>query len=200
MLKPDYKALWDSMVIDPKRDPAIRLAAQHIKNFMTRYQNVGVSVCPLKPIPWYVIGLIHYMEGGQNFNTHLYNGDPLSDRTKHYPPGMPAKGNPPFSWEYSATCALRDQGWGVSKIWDYDDILDRLEDYNGHGYWKRDIYTPYLWSGTNHYTKGKYEEVWNQETKKYDVHFDKDEVSQQLGAAPILYYILNNGTQTNKQA
>lgn len=191
MLKPDYKTLWSTMIINEKKVPAVKLAAQHIKQFITRYQNVGISTCPTKPIPWYVIGLIHVMEGGQNFNTHLYNGDPLSAKTKHYPPGRPLKGEPPYSWEYSATCALRDQGWGSPKIWDIDDVLDRLEDYNGHGYWRANILTPYLWSYTNHYEKGKYEEVWNTATKKYDVKFDPTEVSQQIGAAPILYYLLN---------
>ena len=27
-------------------------------------------------VPWYVIGIIHEMEGGLNFTTHLHNGDP----------------------------------------------------------------------------------------------------------------------------
>jgi len=182
MLKPDYKVLWNTMVIDPKRQPAMKLAAQHIKQFIVRYQNVGISTCPLQPVPWYVVGLIHKMEGGQNFNTHLYNGDPLSERTTHVPAGRPVKGVPPFSWEFSATCALRDQGWGEPKVWDIDDVLARLERYNGLGYQKQDMYTPYLWSGTNHYIKGKYVS---------DGRFDQEAISLQLGAAPILYYILN---------
>lgn len=182
MLQPDYKELWSTMIINQNRVPAMRLAAQHIKQFIVRYQNVANTVCLQKPIPWYVVGLIHHMEGGQNFNTHLYNGDPLSARTVQVPAGRPLKGSPPFSWEYSATMALRDQGWGDPKVWDVDDILNRLEDYNGHGYWSKGIYTPYLWSGTNHYTKGKYVK---------DGHYDSEAVSSQLGAAPILHYILN---------
>ena len=191
MLKPDYKALWESMVIDAKRLPAIQLAAQHIKTYESRYQSVGTSTCPTIPIPWYFIGLIHHMESGQDFNCHLYNGDPLTARTVHYPPGKPTKGNPPFTWEFSAQAALTDEGYGSPKIWEIDDVLSRLESYNGRGYWSHDIYSPYLWSGSNHYTKGKFDEVLNPTTHKYDVKFNADEVSQQLGCAPILKYLLS---------
>lgn len=190
MLTPDYKALWASMSINEDKDKVAQLAAQHIIQFKDRYLIVGQQTCPKSPLPWQFIGLIHLMESGQNFNRHLYNGDPLSARTVHYPVGRPLKGSPPFTWEYSAQCALIDQGYGGAKIWQTDDILNRLEDYNGHGYMLRNTLTPYLWSGTNHYTKGKFDEVWNITTKHYDVKYNPEEVSQQIGAAPVLKYLL----------
>lgn len=170
------------MVIDPKSNKAIDLAAQHIEQFKTKYAVVGLAVCKEAPIPWYFIGLIHFMEAGQNFNRHLHNGDPLSNRTIHVPVGRPKKGSPPFRWEDSAIDALTMMGYDKPKIWDYDDVLARLEDYNGHGYQSRNIYTPYLWSRTNHYIKGKFIQ---------DGKFDPEAVSYQIGAAPILKLLIN---------
>lgn len=178
------------MIVNPDRFPAIKLAAQHIRQFQARYQVVGTVVCPKSPLPWYFIGLIHHMESGQSFDRHLYNGDPLTARTVHFPPGRPLKGTPPFTWDYSAQCSLLDEGYGTPKIWEIDDVLSMLESYNGRGYWQHDIYSPYLWSGTNHYTKGKFDEVWDTVDKHYKSVFIPNEVSNQLGCAGILKDLL----------
>lgn len=182
MLKPDYKALWSSMIVNDKMLKGTNLTAQHIIQFKDRYQTVGNITCPHQPVPWYFIGLIHHMESGQSFSRHLHNGDPLTARTVHVPKGMPLKGNPPFTWEESALDTLVMMGYGSPKIWDIDDVLARLESYNGTGYQKHDIYTPYLWSGTNHYDKGYY---------LSDGNFAPNATSQQIGCAPILSFLLN---------
>lgn len=181
MLIPDYKALWLSMEVNPLKIDHVQLSANHIKQFLTRYQSVGTFTCPLSPIPWYFIGLIHHMESGQNFNTHLYNGDPLTARTVQVPKGRPEKGEPPFAWEYSAQSALIDMGFGSPKIWQTDDTLARLETYNGLGYRKHDILSPYVWAGTNHYDKGYFTS---------DGKFNPDVTSGQIGCAAILKYLL----------
>jgi len=63
-------------------------------------------------------------------------------------------------------------------------MLHELEGYNGFGSRKNGIFTPYLWSGCQHYTKGKYvdDSVW-----------DKDAVSKQIGAAVILFVLRLKG-------
>lgn len=191
MLKPDYKAIWPTMIVSPDKVPAMKLAASHIQQFQLRYSSVGTSTCPSIPVPWYFIGLIHHMESGQNFDRHLYNGDPLSARTVHYPPGRPVLGTPPFTWDFAAQDALRYMGYNDPKVWEIDDVLNRLEEYNGLGYRTyHDMLSPYLFAGTNLYTKGKYDEVWNVVTKKFDVKWSPDEVSNQLGCAGILKYLL----------
>ncbi len=50
-----------------------------------RYQEVSAY----SAVPWYVIGIIHSLEGGLNFSTHLHNGDSLHKRTTHVPSGRP---------------------------------------------------------------------------------------------------------------
>src|SRR4051812_1398964 len=97
MTTPDYQHLYDNMKVRPLFTNAINLAAQHIAQFKVRY-----TLKTKSNIPWYGVGLIHYMEASQNFNKHLHNGDSLSQRTTHVPAGRPLKGTPPFTWETSA--------------------------------------------------------------------------------------------------
>ena len=56
-------------------------------------------------------------------------------------------------------------------------MLYLFEKFNGFGYVKRGINTPYLWSYTNHYSKGKF---------AGDGKFDPNLVSKQPGTAAIM--------------
>jgi hypothetical protein len=103
----------------------------------------------------------------------------LKARTVHVPAGRPKTGKPPFTWEQSAIDALRGRGLGAWKDWSVPGTLYQLEAYNGFGY--RDhhptVPSPYLWSFSNHYTRGKY---------VADGRFSPTAVSQQVGAALLL--------------
>ena len=113
----------------------------------SRYEAVSKST----GVPWYVIAVIHNMEASLNFTRHLHNGDRLTGRTTHVPIGRPVAGTPPFTWEESATDALTMQGMTKIKDWSIPNILLTLEKYNGGGYARRVINSPYLWAATNHY-------------------------------------------------
>jgi lysozyme family protein len=56
-------------------------------------------------------------------------------------------------------------------------ILKRVEGVDGFGYQGKGIFSPYLWSGTNFYTKGKY---------LSDHIFDPNAVSRAIGVVPLL--------------
>ena len=56
-------------------------------------------------------------------------------------------------------------------------MLYSFEKYNGMGYRAKGINSPYLWSYSNYYTKGKYSD---------DGVYDPELVSQQCGAAVLL--------------
>jgi lysozyme family protein len=143
-----------------------------------RYLNVVAGT----KMPWFFVGLIHAMEGSCNFNTHLYNGDPLTARTVNYPPNKPrfapANGSV-YTFEESAIQSLKDQGFYTLQSWSLPEILYRLEIYNGAGYllYHTSVPTPYLWSFSNHYTAGKY---------TADSKWSDTAVSAQPGAATIL--------------
>ena len=170
-----YELLYESCLTRPNRKASVNVLARKIRANRKRYEKVGKAV----GVPWYVVGIIHSLEASGNFTRHLHNGDPLSARTVHVPAGRPKTGKPPFTWEQSAIDALRGRGLGAWKDWSVPGTLYQLEAYNGFGY--RDhhpnVPSPYLWSFSNHYTRGKY---------VADGRFSATAVSQQVGAALLL--------------
>jgi lysozyme family protein len=84
--------------------------------------------------PWFFIAAIHNMESSLRLDRHLHNGDPLSARTRHVPAGRPADGDPSFTWEESATDALKLRKIDRVADWSLARILYELEGYNGWGY------------------------------------------------------------------
>ncbi len=185
--KPDLLDLWNTMEINAAVLPMVQKTAKMVAAGRSRYQTVSKIAAEAIPdgsyCPWYVIGLLHLMECGLNWTKHLHNGDPLTARTTHVPAGRPKKGNPPFTWEQSAIDAIRMQDLN-NATYDWASIpftLQKLEEYNGLGYRRLNIYSPYIWSMTNHYSRGKY---------VADGHFDPAAVSTQVGCAPVLEVLL----------
>lgn len=173
-LKKEYEDLFGSCLINPSKQEAVNKVRDKIVANRQRYEQVETAT----KVPWYVIATIHSLEGSLNFKTHLHNGDPLTGKTVHVPKGRPP-GTPPFTWEASAADALAFDNMTVVKEWNLAGILFKLEGFNGFGYRTKhpEVLTPYLWSFTNHYTKGKF---------VADGKFDPSAVSQQAGAAAIL--------------
>jgi lysozyme family protein len=143
------------------------------------------------------VALIHSLESGLSFSSHLHNGDPLTARTTHVPAGRPVANptaNPkqapgatnPYTWEESAADALRQKGLNTWTDWTIVASLYKLEAYNGWGYrmYHSTVLSPYLWSYTNHYTKGKY---------AADGKWNANLVSSQAGAAAILREMVDTG-------
>jgi lysozyme family protein len=174
-LRKEYEDLFNSCVIKSARINAVKKIIDKIQAAKDHYQNVS----NLSGVPWFFIGVIHNMESSLNFSKHLHNGDPLTSRTVQVPAGRPKKGNPPFTWEESAVDALSYEGFNSGTDWSLAGILYNLEKYNGFGYRKLDpkVLSPYLWSFSNHYEKGKY---------VGDGEYSETAVSDQCGAAVLL--------------
>lgn len=156
-----------------------RLARAALAN-QSRYETVGGRLA----IPWWFIAAVHMMESTFNFGAHFHNGDPLKRRTRRVPSGRPQAGEPPFTWEESALDALVLQKLDNLKDWSLARVLHRLERYNGFGYRKRRLPSPYLWSFSTLYEKGKFVR---------DGKFSPSAVSQQCGAAVLLRYLSERG-------
>lgn len=151
MLAPsDYLNLFSSCKLTT--DPALLKQLDYVCRVaianQAMYQNVGNE----RKIPWPIIASIHFRESGQNFTKHIHNGDPLTAKTVHVPKGRPIWGNPPFTWVESA-CDAFSEVWRPSS-WDIGDCLEFIERYNGIGYQKHGVNTPYLWDMTDKYTSG----------------------------------------------
>ena len=184
-LRSEYQQLFDTCQIRPERAAEIDAAATKVIAGRARYAATGD---PLN-IPWYVIGVLHNLEAGSSFSRHQHNGDPLTARTVQVPKGRPTTGSPPFTWEQSCIDAMtfdKSVGW---TDWSVPGILYKWESYNGWGYraFHPEVLTPYLWSFTMHYTRGKY---------VADGTFSDSAVSKQTGAAAILRRLAEKGAMS----
>lgn len=168
-----YANLWREMSIRQTRLKRVDEIAKKLIEHKAEYQKVEKST----GVPWYFIGLLHYRESNCNFTKHLHNGDSLKARTKRVPAGHPKTGNPPFDWDFSAIDALKIKGFHKIRDWSIERVLFESEIYNGLGYVGRKINSPYIWSYTNHYAKGKY---------VADGKYSASAVDAQCGVAPIL--------------
>lgn len=118
-------------------------------------------------IPWFMFGVVHAMEAGCDIRRSLKDGSLL-------PQGAHPAGFIPRVWRFAIS--------PDDLFYDIGKILYYTEGWNGFGYKSKGINSPYLWSGTNHYVKGKFVK---------DGKFDPDAVSKQVGAA-ILYRLLRD--------
>ncbi|NOX19523.1 MAG: hypothetical protein GXO87_14745 [Chlorobi bacterium] len=184
-LKKEYASLFRTVQIRTDKLNLINPIVTKIANNKDKYEAVG----NLLNIPWYFIAVIHSMESGLSFDKHLHNGDPLSGRTVHVPAGRPADGNPPFTWEASAVDSLKFSGLHRWTDWTIPGLLYKLEAYNGFGYRTKhpEVLSPYLWSFSNHYARGKY---------VADGRWSDGAVSRQCGAAVLLRRLSERGIIT----
>jgi hypothetical protein len=90
---------------------------------------------------------------------------------------VPAGRGPFRTFEEGALDALRLKGYQNIRDWSVARCLYEAERFNGFGYVSRGINSPYLWSYTDLYTRGKYvsDGVWSVRA-----------VSSQCGVVPIM--------------
>src|SRR5215467_11556677 len=162
---------WNEMTIKPDWAASVHIVAQRLALWKSKYVNVST----LTGVPWEVIAVIHERESSQNWNASLAQGDPWNQVSTHVPAGR----GPFKSWEAAAVDALMNCAPYAGKWKDWSDggRLTLLEQYNGLGYYHMGIPSPYIWSGTDQYTKGKY---------VADGKFDPNAVDKQLGCAALL--------------
>jgi lysozyme family protein len=159
-IKPEWQASIDKT--------AVRLVAGKAR-FLPVEKRDGVK--------WFAVAIVKEREAGADpkFTLSIAQGDPWGATSIHVP-----KGRGGFSsWDEAADDALihcapyagRWQDWSIGGL------LTILEKYNGVGYAARGLPSPYVWSSTNIYVKGKYVS---------DGVFDPEFVDRQIGCAALL--------------
>lgn len=162
-------ARWSSAKLT--RGSEFAPAARRLVTSKSRYQSVEAKTS----VPWFIVAVIHERESGADFSRSLAQGDPWNRKSTHVPAGR----GPFNSWEEAAIDALvacppyaaRNADWGIGGA------LTLLERYNGLGYANRGIPSPYIWSGTDQYQRGKY---------IADGVFSATAVDKQLGCAGLI--------------
>ena len=179
----EYRRLFETCQIRSEHRSTVQWYVSKIVDPARRkaYEQVYEETC----VPWHTVAIIHGMECGFDMNSHLHNGDSLKAKTKQVPAGRPNPWLPPSDWVSSACDALRYDKLHEQADWSLPRTLYRWEGYNG---WRSrllySINTPYLWSFSNHYTKGKF---------VADNKWDPNAVSKQCGAAVMLKALVEGG-------
>lgn len=128
-------------------------------------------------VPWWVVPLIHEREclgGVDNWTCNIAQGWKFNQKSKHKPY------NGPFtSWTEAAIQALVGEHPYAARNtnWSGGGVMTINEQYNGTGYARKGLPSPYIWAWSNHYKKGKY---------IADNKYDPEKVDTQLGVAIAL--------------
>lgn len=175
-LAKEYAELYAKAKVKPERLNLAQSVANKILKNKALYERIAAAANV--KMPWWFVGVVHQMECSLSMDKHLHNGDPLTARTVRVPKNRPATGTPPFTFEYSAIDALKGKV-GKETDWSLAHCLYLLEGYNGYGYrqYHPEVKSPYLWSFTDKYSKGKY---------VYDGRYDREAVSLQVGAVAVM--------------
>ena len=177
----EYAAMFKAAAFRPEHRESADWHLTMMRGSRSRYEAAGRRT----GVPWYFIAAIHGLEASFNFRAHFHNGDfPLSRRTRQVPVGRPLVWLPPSDWESSTTDALRLMGFAGASDWSLPRTLYRLEAYNGFGYRRIGRASPYLWSFSTAYDRGKF---------VADGHYEPRARSQQCGAAVMLKLLADAG-------
>jgi len=160
---------WQSAKLT--RSPEFAPVAKRLVTAKARYREVE----RITGVPWFVIAVIHQREASQRWDRSIAQGDPWDKVSIHVP-----KGRGPFtSWQEAALDALKHCAPYAANWtnWTPGGAMTLLELYNGLGYFCKGLPSPYVWSGTDQYKRGKY---------VADGVFDPNVIDKQLGCAGLI--------------
>lgn len=170
----DYRNEYN--LIQISRPAGVEAAARKILSLKSRYQ----AVEKLTGVPWFFIGVLHMRENSNNFDGCLANGDKcIGNNRKTY--NEPRGRGPWPTWEASAVWALQYDG--LTKVTDWSDPgvwCFEAEKFNGEGYHAIRKPSPYVWAGTQWYSRGKYVR---------DGVYDPSEIDVQIGCAAVIHRV-----------
>lgn len=170
-LKAANEKRWTVCQVHSNKAQLVEAVCKRLLAGKARYETVQGKT----HVPWPLIAVIHEREASGSWAANLAQGDPWNHVSIHVP-----RGRGPFtSWEDAAVDALMNcpPYAGKNTDWSIGGALTLLEEYNGLGYARMGIPSPYIWADTDQYVKGKYVS---------DGHFDPNVVDQQIGCAALL--------------
>lgn len=174
---------WNNAKIKPVFEIAVNKAVMLYMRTCTRYETVEKMRSDGVPAP--ILFCLHLRESDNDFTAHPHEGSSLLHRTRFVPKGrLPPPKEPPYKWEVSAEDAYyvadKLQGNWIDLVY----AFDAMERFNGMGYRKRGILSPYIYSATQYYDAGKF---------VADGHFSATAVDKQLGCIAILKRMQQKG-------
>lgn len=168
------KERWDKCKVHAARGPAFQKIAERILANKKIYQEIEKETS----VPWWFVGMVHYRESNLDMSTNIANGQKFNRKTTIVPKGRgPFKTFKEAAYDALVNCAPHAAS---NRDWSAAGALTKFEEYNGLGYANKGIPSPYVWSGTDQYVRGKYVR---------DHVFDPNVVDVQMGGAGILKFL-----------
>lgn len=174
---PDQAARWQTAQFNPRWSIAADKAITIYQRNEGTYRKI--EAMRANGVPAALLFTLHMRESDANFLCHPHEGSPLTHRTRYVPKGRLPSHDGPFTFLESAEDAYYVCDRLDLKDWKHlAPALQAMESFNGLGYQRAGKPpSPYLWSGTTLYTRGKY---------VADGKYSDTAVDQQLGCAAIL--------------
>lgn len=151
--KAGYRNLWNQAELRPEKRAVAIDVAEYLLGRRARYQAIEKET----GVPWWWIAATHYREAGrdENWQAVLHNGQKIVG-TRRKTTIVP-KGRGPFAtFEAAAIDALNYMQLSHLDDWGIERASWASEKFNGTGYARRGINSPYLYSATSLQMPGKY--------------------------------------------
>ncbi|MFT5584760.1 MAG: lysozyme family protein [Cognaticolwellia sp.] len=151
------------------------------KKHWIQYKAKYLAVSAEASVPAELIAAIHWRESSGSFKKYLHQGDPLGKQAVNVPTNIPIF----HDWHKAAVHALtmkdkaanRDNLGVNAGTEDPATLASYAEAYNGLGYHNKKTASPYVYSGTDAYTSGKY---------VADSQYSSSAVDKQLGVITMM--------------
>lgn len=178
-LHAEYLKNFREAKINPSNSHQVKRIIEKIISQRNSYEQASAKILEKldQKVPWYIIASLHNMEASLGLHKQILNGQKISQRTTWVPKGL----GPWGSFEDSCVTAFEIKP-NIEDWSDLGHVLYWLERFNGWGYRKKGIWSPYLYSFTTLYTRGKYVS---------DGKFSRRAVSSQCGIVAILKELQN---------
>lgn len=167
-----YSELIPTLKIKETKIIEVKLICEKYKTLFSIYERVSIKT----GVPSDLIFALHYREASCSFKGVLHNGERIigtGEKTSLVP-----KNRGPFNtWEDAAIDALLLKKNIFPESWTFENKLSFAEKFNGLGYRNKGLQSPYVFSFTNAYEKGKY---------VADGKFNPEFIDKQCGVAAIL--------------
>lgn len=139
-------------------DSDLKWSMDQFKKLWEDNQSRYEAVAKETDVPARLIAAIHYRECSGDFSKYLHQGDPLGKPAVRVPKNIPVF----HDWHKAAVHAInmkksiRDNVGITAETRDPAALATFAEAYNGLGYHNKGRVSPYVYSGTDAYTGGKY--------------------------------------------
>ena len=128
-------------------------------------------------VPAELIAAIHWRESSGDFNTYLHNGQKLGSTTTVAPMGIYFE-----DWTEAAIHAMKSHKPQIIEVGNIETWFEYAEAYNGYGYRNIGVSSPYVWSGSDKYTCGKF---------IADGTYDDNYKDKQIGVAVLIKELMS---------